>query len=179
VFHKSWKSEGFLSREHEKKRIEAGEQALRKFYDKEEAAGIMPAFIEKDFSFLVNNDRIKGRWDRIDIRNGDVVVVDFKSSEVRQQKDADRKTKESLQLAIYSLAYQDIHGQTPSAMELHFLDTELIGRADITEKILGKAVDNITEACRGIRARDYTAKPDYMNCKYCAYEAVCPAKLTE
>ncbi|UCE07872.1 MAG: PD-(D/E)XK nuclease family protein, partial [bacterium] len=177
VFHKSWISEGFLSREHEQKRLHAGEKTLRKFYEDQESSPFQPTYVEKDFSVLIDNDRIVGRWDRVDIRNGEVIVVDFKSSEVRQQKDADRRVKESLQLPIYALAYQQIYEQTPTTIELHFLETNLIGRALVTDKILNKALENIKEAADGIRSRDYTPKPSYMNCRYCAYSEVCPATL--
>jgi DNA helicase-2/ATP-dependent DNA helicase PcrA len=126
---------------------------------------------------VLDNDRIVGRWDRVDNRNGDVVVVDFKSSEIRQQKDADRRAKESLQLSIYALAYQQIYEHTPTAIELYFLETDLIGQTEVTEKMLNKAVENIKAAAQGIRSRDYTPKPGYMTCTYCAYSEVCPATL--
>ena len=104
---------------------------------------------------------MNGRWDRVDIRDGDVVIVDFKSSEVRQQKDADRRVKESLQLSIYVLAYHKIFQQIPTTIELHFLETKLIGRATVTDKTLNKAIENIKEAACGIRSRNYNPKPNF------------------
>ncbi len=179
VFRRVWVSEGFLSREHEEKRIQAGEDALRKFYERQETLAVQPVYVEKDFSFLIDRDRVTGRWDRIDIRDGEVIVVDIKSSEVRQQDAADRRAKESRQLAIYALAYQQIFQQTPVAVELHFLETTLVGSAAVTDKLLNKAIEDIQEAARGIRARDYTPKPSYMNCQVCAYAEVCPATLVK
>jgi len=179
VFHRTWSNEGFLSREHEQKRLQSGEKALRNFYEKQEKSDIEPTYVEKDFSFMQDNDRIAGRWDRVDIRNEDVIIIDVKSSEVRRQKDADRRTKDSLQLSIYALAYQQIYQQTPVSVELHFLETDLIGQAPVTEKMLNKAIENTKEASHGIRSRNYTPKPGYMNCRYCAYSEVCPATLRD
>lgn len=179
VFHNSWTSEGFLSAEHEMHRITAGEEALRKFYTKQEQSPNLPTYIEKEFSFIIDYDRVIGRWDRVDIRDGDVYIVDFKSSDVRKQKDADSRAKDSMQLAIYALAYEIIYGKRPVAVELHFLETDLVGRAEIDEKMLAKARENINEAARGIRRRDYTANPGYMNCRYCAFADICPATLKD
>ena len=64
-----WTSEGFLSREHEEARLEAGRAALRRFRDAQrEPAAAIPAYVERDFSFSLDGDRIRGRWDRVDIR---------------------------------------------------------------------------------------------------------------
>lgn len=179
VFCKSWVSEGFISAEHERQRLEAGKQALRNFYSKQEKSPYSPTYIEKEFSFVIDYDRIIGRWDRVDIRDGNVYIVDFKSSEVRKQKDADNRAKSSLQLAIYALAYETIYEQRPVAAELHFLETDIVGTTLIDDKMLNKARESIKEAASGIRKRDYTANPGYMNCKYCAFSDVCPATQKE
>ena len=179
VFHKSWLSEGFLSAEHEQQRRKAGEEALHNFFDKQEKSPYQPEMIEKEFNFVIDYDRVTGRWDRVDKRDGEIHIVDFKSSNVRRQKDADNRAKNSLQLAIYALAYEMIYEQRPKSVELHFLDTGIIGRSSVSDKALQKARDCIKEASRGIRKRDYTAKPGYNNCKYCAYSDVCPATLKD
>ncbi|MFQ5824117.1 MAG: ATP-dependent helicase [bacterium] len=175
VFEKNWINEGFLTREHEEERLRAGREALARFYEEQEASEWKPTYIEKDFSFLLENNRIVGRWDRVDIRNGDVYIVDFKSSEVQTQDAADKRTKDSLQLYIYALAYQKTEGQMVKAVELHFIDTGLVGRTEVTEKRIAKFIEKIKEAAKGIRFRDYTPKPNLMVCKYCAFSEVCPA----
>jgi DNA helicase-2/ATP-dependent DNA helicase PcrA len=175
VFERSWVSEGFLSREHEDRRLEAGRQALRRFHEEQERSGFVPAAVEEEFSFMLGRDRIMGRFDRIDQRDGGVTIVDFKSSQIRDQKAADKRVKESLQLSIYALAYQQIKGVTPASVELHFLESGLVGSAAVTEKMLLKTVEQIEKAATGIRARDYAPKPDWMACKYCAYTEICPS----
>lgn len=93
VFEGAWVSEGFLTREHEEQRFEAGKRAMRRFFEEEEARGRVPTYVEKEFCFLVDRNRIIGRWDRVDESKEEVRIIDFKSSEVHTQKDADRKTK--------------------------------------------------------------------------------------
>ncbi|MFQ5864615.1 MAG: ATP-dependent helicase [bacterium] len=179
VFEKSWLSEGFLTREHEEERLRAGRESLARFYEEQEASPWEPTFVEKDFSFLLGNNRIVGRWDRVDIRDGEAYIVDFKSSDIQTQEAADRRTKESLQLFIYALAYEKTEEQRPKGVELHFLDTGLVGLAEVTAKRLNKINEKIQQAGLGIRSRDYTPKPSLMVCKYCAFSEVCPATATK
>ncbi len=177
VFEKVWVSEGFLTREHEEQRLKTGRSVLEQFYKKEEAnRGIIPTFIEKEFSFFLDNNRIIGRWDRLDERDGEVIVIDYKSSEVRQQKEADKKAKESLQLSIYALAYYERFGKIPDRVELHFLETGLVGSDKKNENDLEETKAKIRKSAEGIRMRDLSAKPEYLACRYCAYTMACPSK---
>jgi DNA helicase-2/ATP-dependent DNA helicase PcrA len=175
VFHRVWASEGFLSREHEEKRLQSGEAALKRFYEEEEKSTVVPIAVEEEFSFLQGHNRVQGRWDRVDQRDGGATIVDFKSSDIRDHKAADKRVKDSLQLAIYALAYQQTKGITPQSVELHFLESGLVGSAPVTEKMLGKTVEQIQKAAQGIRARDYTPKPSWSACRYCAYSEICPS----
>ncbi len=174
VFESEWKSEGFLSREHEERRLEVGRATLTRFYELEEKRKEMPTHIEKDFSFMLDNNRVLGRWDRIDVVDDFVKIIDYKSSEVRDSKEANKKTKESLQLAIYAMAYRERFGRLPDEVELRFLESDIAGSAVFTEKDLEKTRAHILEAAEGIRTRDYAARPTYLACQYCAYREICP-----
>jgi DNA helicase-2/ATP-dependent DNA helicase PcrA len=175
IFQHFWVSEGFLSREHEDRRLEAGRQALKRFHQEQEQLGIVPAAVEEEFSFLLGRNRIIGRFDRIDRRDDGVTIVDFKSSQINDQKAADKRVKESLQLSIYALAYQRTKEIMPASVELHFLESGLVGSAPVTEKMMENTVSKIEQAAAGIRARDYTPKPGWMACRYCAYAEICPS----
>lgn len=177
VFEANWKNIGFLSREHEERRFQAGKEAIQQFFEQEEARGITPMLVEARFSFVFENNRIEGRWDRVDNRDGEIVIVDFKSSEVYQQEDADRRTGESLQLGIYALAYLKVYQKMPDKVELHFLGSGLIGQMDVTEKMLEKAQKAIEEAAQGIRRHDYTPRPSFIYCPTCAYADICPSAI--
>lgn len=179
-FERSWVNEGFLSREHEDQRWEAGRQALRRFFEFQEGSGTVPTFVEREFRFHVGATILRGRWDRVDIRGGEVVIIDFKSTDVRTQQDADRRAKDSEQLGIYALAYQEVFGRLPDRVELHFLGQQvLVGRARKTEAELARIRDMILYAAEGIRAQRFIATPDpYRACPYCAFNQICPYTAT-
>jgi RecB family exonuclease len=160
--------------------------------------------VEREFSFLLDGDRVRGRYDRVDIipRDGaapevlaaahddaaadvvepvmftypeHVVITDYKSSDVRDPAKARQRAKESLQLSIYAMGYEAMTGRLPDAVALHFLETGLVGTVPVDRKRIDKARESIRTAATGIRARDFGAKPDLLACTWCAFREICPS----
>ena len=179
AFDNAWRNEGFLTREHEEQRKRAGVAALTRFYHEEEASGQKPTDVEREFGFSLGLDRVRGRFDRVDETPEGLVIVDYKSSDVTDQKKADQRAKESLQLMIYALAQQEMTGRLPARVELRFLESGLTGRHTPTLDDLVTARDAIQEAARGIRRREFEATPDYQACRYCPYNQICPSTATQ
>jgi DNA helicase II / ATP-dependent DNA helicase PcrA len=205
-FDAAWTNEGFLSRDHEEARLAGGRETLRRFREAQLQPGaVIPAYVEREFSFLLGGDRIRGRWDRVDIEpstaavgadagatvpHADVVaptfeltgrdhvtITDYKTSDVREPAKARQRARESLQLQIYAMGYEAVTGRLPDAVQLHFLDTGVTGRADVDPRRLAKGRERIAMAAAGIRARDYTPKPDRTTCGYCPFRAICPSSV--
>ncbi|TAJ98634.1 MAG: ATP-dependent helicase, partial [Candidatus Manganitrophaceae bacterium] len=174
VFNRAWRSEGFLSRQHEEQRLAAGHAALRRFYDEQERGGRKPTYIEKEFSFTFEGNRIAGRWDRVDETQDGGVIIDYKTAEVHDQKAADKKAKENPQLTLYAWAYRERFGTLPVRVELHFLDSGFVGTAVRKEKEIEKMQEKIRVVAEGIRKEDFEARPTYIACQYCAYQDICP-----
>ena len=123
---------------------------------------------------------MRGRFDRVDETPDGLVIVDYKSSDVTDQKKADQRAKESLQLEIYALAQHEMTGRLPAGVELHFLESGLVGRhtPTPTEPDLAKAREAIAASARGIRRRAFEATPEYQACRYCPYNQICPSTAT-
>ncbi|MDD4953701.1 MAG: ATP-dependent DNA helicase [Candidatus Omnitrophica bacterium] len=174
AFEDSFDPQGFLDEKHQEERSRVGKQALIKFFNEERARDSKPLYIEKEFSFLWEGNKISGRFDRVDQRQDGVVIMDFKTSEVKAQKDADKRAKESLQLKLYALAYQNIFGLLPKSVELYFLESGITGSARVGGEELEEVRRDIKEVSEGIRAQGFPARPTYMACTYCAYNQICP-----
>ncbi|MDP2766720.1 MAG: 3'-5' exonuclease, partial [Candidatus Methanoperedens sp.] len=97
-FEANFDPQGFLDAQHQEERFRIGREALVRFYKDEEKRGSVPKFIEKEFSFVIGNNKIIGRFDRIDMEKDGAVIMDFKTSAIKIQKDADKRVKESKQL---------------------------------------------------------------------------------
>lgn len=177
VFDRAWRSEGFLSAAHEEELRRHGYEALHHFHAFEEEEGGRPAFVEQFFAFEESGVKVIGYWDRVDRRQDGALIIDYKTSEVKVEA-ADRRVQESLQLAIYALAYERVCGERPKELQLRFLTPEVVvGRAEPTDKLLQWAWECILTAAEGIRREDFQAKPSYIACQYCAYRTICPAAL--
>jgi len=209
VFESAWSNEGFVSRDHEEARLDAGRAALRRFRAAQLAPdAVIPTYVEREFSFSLGGDRVRGRWDRVDIEplgegsaatpvstprpssGADVVsptlgmlgpervtITDYKSSDVRDPAKARQRARESLQLQIYAMGFEAMTGRLPDAVALHFLESGLIGRVPVDPSRLAKARSKIVRAAAGMRARDYTPRPDYLACTYCAFREICPSSV--
>jgi DNA helicase-2/ATP-dependent DNA helicase PcrA len=204
VFDSAWTNEGFVSRDHEVARLVAGRAALRRFRAAQlQPDAVIPTYVEREFSFTLGGDRVRGRWDRVDVvpleegravteqrpdPSADVVsptlgmlgpervtITDYKSADVRDPAKARQRARDSLQLQIYAMGYEAMTGRLPDAIALNFLESGLVGQVDVDPKRLAKAREKIGQAAAGMRARDYTPKPDYLACTYCAFRDICPA----
>jgi DNA helicase-2/ATP-dependent DNA helicase PcrA len=173
-YERQWINEGFLSREHETQRKKAGRQALRRFFQREESSGVRPTYLEKSFKWQRDGIRFGGRWDRVDVRPEGAVIIDFKATQVKNQKEADKRTADSLQMDLYALSFVSTQEDTLLGTELYFLESDLVGHAIKSERELDRAWAKIKEAEEGIRNQRFIARPDYHNCRLCEFKTICP-----
>jgi DNA helicase-2/ATP-dependent DNA helicase PcrA len=171
----AWESVGYLTRQHEEARREAAREVLARFWDDQQVEPAQPAAVEKEFGVVLGRDRVRGRYDRVDVRaDGRVVITDYKSADVRDAATAHRRARESLQLAIYALAYEAEHGRVPDELALHFLESGLVGRSTASPKRLSRAAEQVAAVADGIRAGDFAAAPSMMHCGPCPFREICP-----
>jgi DNA helicase-2/ATP-dependent DNA helicase PcrA len=207
VLESAWTNEGFVSREHEEARLAAARESLRRFReDQLRPEAIIPTYVEREFAFDIDGDRVRGRWDRVDIepieddgtesegsitQTADVVtptlgimgrervtITDYKTSDVRDPAKARQRARESLQLQIYAMGYEAMTGRLPDQVALHFLDSGLVGKVDVDPKRVAKARARISEAAAGIRAGRFEATPEPMACTRCPFRDICPSSAS-
>jgi DNA helicase-2/ATP-dependent DNA helicase PcrA len=170
-----WESTGFVTRAHEDARLASARAALDRFWGEQQTDPAPVIGVEQEFAFRFGTDRVRGRMDRIDeAADGTVTVVDYKSGDVRDPTTAARRSRESLQLAIYALAWEAEHGRPPDDLALHFLESGEVGHSLPTPARLEKARNLISAAATGIRAGEFGAKPGPMRCGGCPFRTICP-----
>ncbi len=174
AFKESFDPQGFLNELHQEERFRIGQEALVRFFKEEEKRDSKPKFIEKEFSFILEDNKISGRFDRVDEEKDGAVIMDFKTSQIKTQKDADKRVRESMQLKLYAMAYENIFGVLPRRVSLYFLESGLVGNAELKDGDLEEVKKRIREVSSGIRKGNFEATPAYMACAYCAYNQICP-----
>jgi DNA helicase-2/ATP-dependent DNA helicase PcrA len=171
-----WRSEGFLSVEHEAARFASGQVALRRFLQRSTATlGERVLAVEQPFSVRLGDTRVRGRFDAVREVDGATVVTDYKSGDVRDPGRARQRARDALQLQIYALAWEAEHGERPAAVELHFLEGDVVGRVTPTERQLERAAQKVATSAAGIRAGEFQPTPGFPTCDWCPYRRICPA----
>ncbi|HTS14665.1 MAG TPA: ATP-dependent DNA helicase, partial [Candidatus Sulfotelmatobacter sp.] len=176
AFGDHWRAEGFLSRAHEDARYAAGQAALRRFRTDRLASGDPPpTAVEASFSVRLGEDRLRGRYDRLDAGPAGTVITDYKSGDVPDLRRARQRARDSLQLALYALAYEAETGALPAVVQLHFLTSQTIGAVAPEPARLARARARLTTAAAGIRRGAFEPTPDPMTCAGCPFREICPS----
>ena len=173
VFRGAWSVEGFVSREHEEARYAAGCAALVRFRNDQLAEPASIVAVERPFTFRLGDVRIRGRIDRLDDTPDGAVIVDYKTSDVSDQAKANTRARDSLQLQVYAMAHEAETGVAPHAMQLHFLDTGVVGTVRPEPERQAKARAKVALALEGIRRGSFDPAPTAMGCAYCPYRQIC------
>ena len=106
-----------------------------------------------------------------------VTITDYKSSDVRDPAKA-RAARARLAPAPDlrdGLRGDDRAPARCGRAPLPRVGARRLGAVD--PKRLAKAREQIAQAAAGMRARDYTPRPDYLACTYCAFRDICPASV--
>lgn len=172
-FEQSFRSEGFITREHEEERKRSGIETLHKFYDEDQDTNLLPREIEESFDFSRFGVKISGRYDLVlQTEDNSIEICDFKTSAVKNQKEADDRVRKSTQMKIYALAWKLKYGTIPKTT-LIFIENNLRASRIFTEAELKSAEDIIEQAANGIRAGEFNSKPDKYSCNLCSYKDIC------
>ena len=176
AFAAHWSSEGFLSRDHEEARFEAGRAALQRFLATPEDPDRRTVAVERPFQVRLGEDVVRGRYDRVDEGPDGAVITDYKSSDVREQSRADERARDSLQLQMYALAWEAETGTLPASLELWFLDSGVVGRAVPDRRRLERARATLATVAQGIRSGDFRARPDQVGARIAPTAASAPRR---
>ena len=172
-YEQAFRNVGFITRDQEELRKNQGILTLTKFFDEDQKDKSIPTEVEKIFEFCEKNIKVNGRYDLVYGEGESSEIRDFKTSDVKEQKDADRRIKDSTQMMVYALAWFEKYGTIPKTT-LYFIESGLKGEIVFSEKDLNKTKEMIFEVAEGIRKNDMSAKPDYNSCKMCPYKDICP-----
>jgi putative RecB family exonuclease len=141
-----------------------------------------PVGIERTVSFVTGDLRVTGRVDRLDDRDGELVVVDYKTSRVPPTDD-DART--SLALGLYAAAVWKMFRRPTLRVELHHVPTGTVGSHEHTPESLGRKVEQARSIARDARRADldfaekgeaselFPPRPGPM-CGWCDLRAHCP-----
>ncbi len=150
VYKSAWKSEGFVSMQHEQTLFETGKKAIISYIKSHQADDLTPVAIEQPFELQLPKIKtvISGRYDIILNTTEGLEIRDFKTSRVNDQKTADKKAKDSIQLGIYALSWEKLQQSPVTATSIEFVQDLYVGKNSkldhaMTIELINRAVDGI------------------------------------
>lgn len=164
AFRDLWRAEGYPSRGQLERRAQAAEDTLKRFYEREEAAGRWPSQIERSFNFELPGALIRGRFDAVYEEPGGVEIRDFKTSQVLKGEKAALNARGSLQLATYALGWQKLSGQIPVRLVLDYVETGQEGVTVKSAEDLSELESQIQAAAKAILAGSYPPGKSHFHC---------------
>jgi DNA helicase-2/ATP-dependent DNA helicase PcrA len=161
-----WRSEGFVSKGQEQRRKQQAHATLDAFIDRQQDQTSIPTRMEMPFEFELPDMKLKvrGRMDAVIEGDTGVEIRDYKTSEVDDQKKADKKAKDSLQLATYTLAWKSMMGELPSQTTLDYIETGIRGAHTPTDSSIESLLIKIQQVADGIRSGDFAPSGNHFYC---------------
>ena len=172
LFEGGWRRTGFGSSDDELQYRDRAVAALARYHERHLQAEARPVWLERRFSFTIDQHKLRGRVDRVDqLPDGGYEVIDYKTGE----RLAAAKASEDLQLALYRMAAHEAWQlETAHASYWYVLSdqrVEVPPEPDDTERV----ERTVLEVAGGIEAQDFEPRPSYEICSWCDYRLICPA----
>ena len=169
-YNNSWKNEGFNSPQQTYEFFEKGRRMLENYYAEALNLKTEILFVEKEFSFNLGKNRVRGIIDRIDRHpDGSHEVIDYKThNETWKQA----KVDSDLQMSIYALACERALGFKPDILTFYFVARGEKLSTSRSSAQLDTAARTVEEVSRKISSHIFT--PDNAFCPRCDFKKTCP-----
>lgn len=127
-------------------------------------------YLEKSFSFPLEDITIHGYIDRIDKIDGNKAeIVDYKTGNIRQLLPDD------IQLNFYALVCRDYLDLIPAKLSLYFLKTNTKTSVEADNSLIELTRSLILKTANNILSQDFIpAKESLQHCSECCYKRICP-----
>jgi putative RecB family exonuclease len=153
------------------------DRLVRKYFEIEDPAAIHPVGLELKLEAQVDDIRVRGIIDRLELdANGGLVVTDYKTG---KSPHANHQQGRLGGVSFYALLCQELFGVLPAQVKLIYLGDGLTITTEPSEQSI-RALKNklralwsaIATACE---REDFRPRPGPL-CNWCSFQAYCPAQ---
>ncbi len=176
AYEEIWSSEGYASKEDERKYLEYGKRLLKDFYDIHMSDYRIPIAVEHRFNVEIAGYPVRGAIDRVDkLANGRAEVIDYKSGV--NIADASKVSKNQ-QLALYQIGVEETLNLDVEKLTLYHLrsQTPVSTRARTREE-LQNIIAMVREVGGGIESEEF--EPRHNEWCPCDFPQHCPHYMQE
>ena len=177
IYQKVWNEDWYNSEEQRKEYKEKGNQILKNFYEDFIKNSPQVIGVEQNFAFKLDEYWIKGKIDRIDVLDGGLELIDYKTG--NPKKDGKLTAGDKEQLLIYQLASQSLNSlfQKPvKFLTYYYLENGEKVSFSAKPEELEKMREKLIERIKKIEKSDFHPKPSQL-CKYCDFYNICDYRM--
>ena len=165
-----WQDEGYQNAKQALEYKRKAEQSLQYFYEAFFVNGNLPepVFLEKNFSFKIGGETLKGAIDRVDRVEGGFEVIDYKTGAPKEKLDWQDKR----QLILYQLFLEEVLQMKVLSLKYYYVENASILEFLPTEKEKDKLKAEVIKQITAIKSRNFSPKPSMM-CQFCDFNKIC------
>ncbi len=170
---RSWDGSGYRSAKEAEDAFARAEDMLRRYHVGTDPTKARVVALESKFSHAINSDSIlvTGRVDRIDIDEGEYVIVDYKTGRFGSD---DIALNESLPLSLYAIAVSATMGRDVHRIAVEHLSSGRRAETSRRPDRLAQDWTRITSLAGEMRSgTDFLPIPSAL-CRWCDYLVACP-----
>jgi putative RecB family exonuclease len=179
---RGWQGIGFRDDAQSRASLELAQHWVRRYLSERVDADVEPAGVERTVGATTGRLALSGRVDRIDDRDGELVVVDYKTGR-RNLTDDDARGSQAL--ALYVAAVRRTLRRGCRRVELHHLPSGTVTAFEHTDESLARQIvraeqtaDDIITAtdtlASGADADDVFPPAPGPGCSWCDFRRHCP-----
>jgi ATP-dependent exoDNAse (exonuclease V) beta subunit len=135
--------------------------------------------VEREFDFLmaVEDLVVRGQVDLWFEEGGELVLVDYKTDDVKAAETPDRTRDYALQLRLYAMAVERVAGRAPDRAYLHFLRPDRVVEVDLGPSLI-ESPEQVVRDFQDAQSRLEFPLNEGERCRRCSFfKDLCPATL--
>lgn len=173
IYERRWQNDGYADKDQREEFYQKGLNIIKMFLDNWNIQAVPEVlFLEKNFSFKMGSDIIKGAIDRIDrLPDQTLEVIDYKTGNPKEKLAYEDKR----QLILYKIFLEEAYGQKVSLLSYYYLENGQKISFSATEKEVEKLRLEILEGIAEIKRAHFPATPSQL-CDYCDFRSICEFK---
>jgi len=176
LIEKNWISDGYQSKDHEKKALEKAKKLVFDYLEKNFDQKNLPLSLELPFNFNIENLKIGGRIDRIDsLGNNKIEILDYKTgTNIPDEK----YLAKDMQLTVYALAATEVHDKLlhkkpeEVVLSLYYIEEAKKLTTTRTREELEEAKKYILKKAQEIANSDFKCSGNRF-CANCEFKILC------
>lgn len=170
MYNEQWIDEWYPDEKTKEEYREKGIKSLLEYRDQMDKKPPTVHSLEAGFTLKIAGVTMRGRIDRIDIIEGGVEIIDYKTGSPKEKLSFEDKR----QLILYKLAAETCFDPPLIVKKLtfHYLEDNSTVSFNATQKDIEKLENQISSVMDAISESDFSPTPGF-HCQYCDFKDIC------